>query len=222
MVGGSVGWGSGHWESKLLVPAPPLHNPLWLRDGLTWEMRSSNPGLRSSCSNAEASALETITPSLVLPRGRAVTESLLLDHLLSLSQDCAFPAGKDFLRCPCTPWTSQAAWHLESAQLIKFDIWVASRRALDRLRKAAAAVITSLWAEEPTPILLQLDPCSQLAPPLTLRRAHYPLWWYQKTEQITPWSAFPAAVTGFETRFLEALGWVQLQHLIFQTRERDF
>lgn len=52
------------------------------------------------------------------------------------------------------PWASQAAWHLESAQLIKFDICAASGRALDRLRKAAAAVITSLRVEELAPIFL--------------------------------------------------------------------
>ena len=52
------------------------------------------------------------------------------------------------------PQALQAAWHLERAQLIKFDICVASRRALDRLREAAAAVITSLWAEELAPHLL--------------------------------------------------------------------
>jgi hypothetical protein len=45
--------------------------------------------------------------------------------------------------------------HLGSAQLIKFDIWVASRRVLDGLRKATTAIIISLCVEEPTFIFFQ-------------------------------------------------------------------
>lgn len=124
-------------------------------------MRPSHP---SSYSNADTSALKTIKPSLVLSRGSYsywITLVGLLAH--HLPQDGEFPAGKNFLRRLCMPWASQAAQHLENAQLIKFDICVASGRALGRLRKAASAVITSLWAEEQAPI--SLPACTTINPP---------------------------------------------------------
>ena len=128
---------------------------------------------------------------------------------LFLPQDGELPVGKNFLSHICMPRAQQAAWNLGSTQRMQFDIWVACRKALDRLRNAAAAVIISLCTVELMIIFTRAahQPSSQLASLLPLLRSHCLLWHNHDAKQTTPPSVLPAAVVGWKHAFLEL--WIE-------------